>query len=334
MVRVLNHLGVPLQVPHLLELALVRTVDALARAEQLGDPALLYWAAMWRAETAARAGDMGEMERCLKLHTETARQLDQPIFRWGCTFVQGLRALIAGDTDAAERLATEALTLGMESGQPDASTIFGAQLMIVHGQRGTMSELIPLIEEMATTTPDISPWLFGSLLAKAHAEADRNEEATGYLDRFAAAGFDLPLDQVWLTGMVDYAEAAIECDSRRHAAALYDRLRPFVAQLPATGASALPPVSSYLGGLATVLGRYDEAEAHLAESAAMTRSMGAKFFAARTDLLSGRMYAARNEPGDPDRARERLMAASDAAARHGYRSVERRAARSLEPLTV
>ena len=97
--------------------------------------------------------------------------------------------------------------------------------MIVHGQRGTMSELIPLIEEMATTTPDISPWLFGSLLAKAHAEADRNEEATGYLDRFAAAGFDLPLDQVWLTGMVDYAEAAIECDSRRHAVLVLCHLR-------------------------------------------------------------------------------------------------------------
>jgi class 3 adenylate cyclase len=333
-VRVLNHLGVPLQVPHLLELALVRTIDALARAERLGDPALLYWAAMWRAETAARAGDMEEMERCLKIHAETTRQLDQPIFRWGCTFAQGLRALIAGDTDAAEQLATEALAIGTESGQPDAGTIFGAQLMIVHGQRGTMSELIPLVEEMATTTPDISPWLFGSLLAKAHAEADRNEEAAGYLDRFAAADFDLPFDQVWLTGMVDYAEAAIECRSRRHAGPLYDRLRPFATQLPATGASALPPVSSYLGGLATVLGRYDEAEAHLAESAAMSRRMGAKFFAARTDLLSGRLYAVREEPGDADRARERLTAATDAAAQHGYRGVERRATRSLERLAV
>ena len=275
---------------------------------------------------------MDEMERCLKLHAETTRQLDQPIFRWGCTFVQGLRALIAGDTDAAEQLATEALTIGSESGQPDAGTIFGAQLMIVHGQRGTMSELIPLIEDMATTTPDISPWLFGSLLAKAHAEADRVEEATGHLDRFAAAGFDLPFDQVWLTGMVDYAEAAIECDDPQHAGRLYDLLRPWAAQLPATGASALPPVSSYLGGLATVLGRYDEAEAHLADAAALSRRMGAKFFAARTDLAAGRLCAARKGPGDADRARERLTAATRTATRHGYGSVERRAARALQTL--
>lgn len=331
-VRVLNHLYIPLQVPHLLDVALERTEEALRLATALGDPALLYWASMWRAETAARSADIETMDRCLHIHGTTAERLHQPIFIWGNTFVRGLRAMIAGDTDAAERLATRAFEIGSESGQPDAGTIFGSQLLIVNGQRGTMSTLIPLIEKMASETPDISPWLFGSLLAKAHVEAGNNDEAIRLLDKFAAADFDLPLDQVWLTGMVDYADAAIEAESRAHAAPLFERLLPWAGQLPATGASALPPVSAYLGGLATVLGNFEQAETHFARAATLSRRMDAQFFCARNDLLWGRMFGARDDEGDRERASALLEKAEAAAARRGYGSVARNAAKSLEQL--
>jgi len=45
------------------------------------------------------------------------------------------RALIAGDTDEAERLASECLAIGTDSGQPDADAIFAVQLLGVKGQR-------------------------------------------------------------------------------------------------------------------------------------------------------------------------------------------------------
>jgi hypothetical protein len=332
MVRVLNHVYVPLQVPQLLDVALARTEEAFARASGLSDPALLYWAAMWRLETAARAGDIQTMDRCMHIHASTAEQLNQPIFMWGRTFVRALRALISGDTDAAERFAADALAIGTESGQPDASTIFGAQLMVVSGQRGRMSDLIPLIEQLATETPDISPWLFGSLLAKAHVEADRRDEALRHLDAFAAAGFDLALDQVWLTGMVDYAEAAIGCESRAHAEPLYQRLLPWDDQVPATGASALPPVSQYLGGLATVLGDYESADNHFAHGGEMSHRMGATFFCASNDLLWGRMYLARGQRGDAERARVLLQSAKTLGGNHRYGNVERRATQLLETI--
>ena len=332
MVRVLNHVYVPLQVPQLLDVALARTEEAFARASRRSDPALLYWAAMWRLETAARAADIETMDRCMQIHASTAEQLNQPIFMWGRTFVRALRELISGDTDAAERFATDALAIGTEGGQPDASTIFGAQLMVVSGQRGNMSDLIPLIEKLAAETPDISPWLFGSLLAKAHVEADRTGEALRHLDAFAAAGFDLALDQVWLTGMVDYAEAAIGCRSRAHAEPLYRRLLPWAHQVPATGASALPPVSQYLGGLATVLDDYESADNHFAHAGQMSHRMHATFFCASNDLLWGRMYLARGQSGDPERARVLLQSAKSVAASHGYANVERRATTLLQTI--
>ena len=44
-VRVLNHVFLPLLVPSLLEQSLARTADALVRAERVGDPVLLFFAA-------------------------------------------------------------------------------------------------------------------------------------------------------------------------------------------------------------------------------------------------------------------------------------------------
>ena len=94
------------------------------------------------------------------------------------------------------------------------------------------------------------------------------------LEAFAASGFDLRLDHVWLSAMVDYADAAVACGDPTYAWPLFERLAPWHAQLPATSASALPPVSHYLGGLAGVLGRYDEADAYFSQSAAMSAAVG------------------------------------------------------------
>ncbi len=329
LLRVLNHIQIALQVPSLLAQSLIRTTKALRIAEHVGDPVQLFWAAQWRAEAAARDGDMDEMLRCIGIHGSMAEQLNQPIFNWGHAFVSAVPAQIAGDTDRAEALASEALRIGKESGQPDAETIFGAQFIIACGQRGSMSDLAPLIEQMAAEAPDISRWLFGSLLAKAYVEGDRFDEALSLLEQFAAADFDLPQDQIWLTGMVDFADAAIECGDPRYAAPLFDRLEPWVDQLPATGGSALAPVSYYLGGLATVLGRYDDAEAYFVQSASFCRRAGAKFFAARTDLAWGKLLTARRGPGDVEQARELLARAQTAAATLGYGAVERRAAEAL-----
>jgi class 3 adenylate cyclase/tetratricopeptide (TPR) repeat protein len=330
--RVLNHLYIPLQVPELLGPALARTTDALMRAERLGDPALLYWAAMWRYQTAARSGDIDELERCLEIHGAMAAQLGQPVFAWGHAFLRGQRAFIAGDTDRAEELAAEALQIGTDSGQPDAALIYGTQLIMVRGQRGTMNELIPLIEKMASDAPEISPWMFGSLLAKAHVEVDGTHEALAQLEAFAASGFGLRMDHVWLSGMVDYADAAVACGDPTYATPLFERLAPWHAQLPATGASALPPVSHYLGGLAGVLGRYDEADAYFSHAAAVSERLGAKFFAARTDLWWGNVLARRDRLGDADAARARLTKAQRAARAQGYADVNRRATEALESL--
>jgi ATP/maltotriose-dependent transcriptional regulator MalT len=149
------------------------------------------------------------------------------------------------------------------------------------------------------------------------------------LDEFAASGFDLPLDPLWLTGMVAYAEAAIICRDPKYARPIFDLLAPWADQFSTTGITAEGPVSLVLGGLATVLGRYDDADAYFAQAAAFNDRANAKFFAANTNLAWGEMLAERNAPGDTARARELLIKAKTAAVTHGYAIVERRATQLL-----
>ena len=328
-VRVLNHVSQGLQAPPLVERALAWTADALARAERVGDPLLLFFAATRRAAFTATAGDIGETDRCLEIMGTLAEQLKQPTLDWLNTLEHATRAVIAGDTDRAEQLATDALQIGTDGGEPDAASIFGAQLLTVSFQRGTMGDLVPLVEQVAADNPGAAPTAI-AVLAAAHAEADRTDEARHRLEELASSGFEIPLDMLWTTGMTMYAEAAIECRDTGYAQPLFDRLAPWADRLSYSSASAEGPVSHYLGGLAAVLGRYDEAEVYFAQSAAFSERVGAKFFAARTNLTWGRMLIERQAPGDAERAQDLLAAAHTAATANGYGNVERRAAAALQ----
>ena len=328
--RVLNHVGLPLAVPHLLDLSLARSTEALVRAERVGDPILLCAATSARRFIAACAGDVEEMDRCLDLKRRLVEELDQPFFHWVHTLQRTTRALIAGDCHQAEALATEALQIGTDGGQPDAFIVYGAQMIMVNLWRGTLDPLIPLIEQAITDNPGLP--VFGAALALAHAEADHTEETRELLTEFALTGFDLPLDATWLTGMIAYADAAAECGDPRYAEPVLEQLAPFADQWLYTDIATSGPISRSIGDLLVVLGRFDEAEHHFARSAASSKRAQAKYFAARTDLSWGRMLVERRATGDGVAAREVLSRAQEDATAEGYGNIARRAERALQQL--
>ena len=333
-VRVINQVILPSLVPSLLEQTLARTADALVRAERLGDPVLLFFAAHARASAVFLAGDIDEMDRCIETMGSLAEQIDQPILSWTNTFHLSKRAQIAGDTDLAEKLATEALQIGTDCGQPDAALFWSGQILVVSTQRGTMGELIPLIEQMLDEA-SAPARVLTPILAMANAEADHTEDARRLLEEFAAADFDLPIGPGWITTMHCYAEAAIHCGDAMYAGPLFDRLAPWAEQAVASGSvTASGLVSHSLGGLATALDRYDEADSYFKQSAAMSARMKAKFYVAKTDLLWGSMLAKRQSEGDTDKARDLLKKAHTAAVAHGYGTVERRASAALELIGI
>ena len=64
----------------------------------------------------------------------------------------------------------------------------------------------------------------------------------------------------------------------------------------------------------------------------MSERLGAKFFAARTNLWWGNVLARRGRTGDAEAARARLVKAQRAAGALGYADVDRRATEALEAL--
>jgi hypothetical protein len=289
---------------------------------------LQFFAANWRRQACAQAGRVSEMEPCTEMMRVLVERLNQPVLTWVHTFGLAWLAIIAGDTDTAERYATEALGIGSESGQPDAAFIYGGQLMMIHYQRGTLHELSDLMEDMAAGTPTLAGVLSGAL-AIADMEVDDTDGSRRRLEAFAVGNFELEMNPVWVTGMIFYADAAVELGDAIFAGPLNERLVPWADQWSDNGATAANPICHYLGGLATVLGLYDEADAYFAQSAAMCEGASARFFLAQTHLLWGRMLLDRGKISDRDRALSLLQSARDCAIVNRYASVQNRAERAL-----
>ena len=145
--------------------------------------------------------------------------------------------------------------------------------------------------------------------------------------------FALPEDSGWFDGMTNYARVVIGLQLRDYAGTLIELLAPYADQVPFNGLCPQPPVAMTIGGCATVLGRYEEAEAYFAQAAELNARGGMLFADAQTNLLWGQMLHARGAAGDIHRARELLEEAASSAASRGYAMVERRARGELSKLT-
>ena len=277
------------------------------------------------------AGDIAEMDHQMEIVRQLVERLDQPVLRWTYLFTRAWRAMIDGDTDVVDKYAAESFEIGTDSGQPDAFVMYGGQLITIGLQRGTLSDLVPILTQMSIDAPEVGGAVT-SALTLAHAEAGNLDQVRNLLEEFAATNFVLPIDATWLTGVVWRADAAIALGDPVFIEPIFNLLLPWADQWPSNGAESESPVSQYLGALATGLGRYEEAEEFFAHAMSESDRTNAKFFAARTNLLWGVMLCQRNRDGDPERARELLERALELASANSYANVSLRARAALEAL--
>ena len=329
-IRTLNLVCDPLQVPSTLRERMVDAKEALELSELLGDPDLLFWTGAYSRLAAVQAGDFEMARRCLATMRDVIRGLRQPTMMWVTLFNDAADALLSGDPDRAEQLATAALEIGTESGQPDAFGFYGAEMIGVRRQQGRYGELVPLIEQIAAENPALP--VFRATLAEGHMEAGNFDTARQMLEAAAADLTSLPYDVVWIFAVASYADVATELRAEAPARLLLDLLAPFDDQVLFIGATAGSPVAYYCGSLESVLGLYDQAEAHFAKAAELNARGQMQFAAAVTHLRWGRMLSARGGSGDLERARDLLTQAHAGAVSRGYASIARRATAALSEL--
>ena len=328
-VDVVYRCGPALNAPSTLATELADFAEAFAAASELDDAVPLYFTSIDCA-LAVRAGQFELARERLAIGRAMAERLGQPLLLWVAGFADASLALLHGDTVEAEQLATAALEVGTAGGQPDAFAFYGIQLMQTRHEQGRGAELVSLIADAAEENPSMPA--YRGVLAAALLDAGDEAAARELVDEAATHSFSLPEDNAWFDGMVHYAKVVIELQLRAHGEPLIKLLVPFGDQVPHNGLIPQPPVATYLGGLATVVGRYEEAESYFEQAAELNARGAMRFAEAETNMYWGRMLRERNGPGDADRARILLQQARESAAARGYARVERRASAELSKL--
>ena len=323
LVDVVQAINVPATLAQRIELAR----EAAALAPEVGDPLLQFWSALFLAMFLYTAGDVTEADQLYEVARSVATEVGQPLLRWLITFGDSCRAQLAGDLDRAERLSLEAADLATATGQPDATVFLGAQLSTVRIMQGRSDEVVELVQLVVAESPGVPA--FVASLAMMYVDLDRPEDARRLLEPLAANGFAFPEDLAYLGGLGQATATIGELGWVEAASSLYERIRPWERQIYYNGLTAGVEMSMWLGVLASVLGRDDDADAHFARSVDTHQRIGAAFGLAATQVYWGRHLVSRGRPGDRERGVSLLQEATASADERGYGVIARRARAAL-----
>jgi tetratricopeptide (TPR) repeat protein len=326
--RVLTLRFYTLNVPETVGERQAEATEALAFADEIDDPVLRGYATWFRMWACCEQGDIAEADRRLEELRVLTDRVGPSFLRYAVAFSRSWRALLAGRTEEAETLATDALQLGNESGQPESLALFASQLVEIRRYQGRLGEVVDLLTGAVDDNPGI-PGLRAQL-AGAYCELGRHSEAAALLDADIVDGFtDFPYDPLWLVAMSLLAEACARLGRAEPATLLYRRLAPWRDQMPYAGSAIFGSVNYYLGLLATTMGLFDEAERHFSEAAAHHERIGAAYWLAVTRLGWAGMLKQRQCPADAARAASLRDQTLAAARELGFTVVERDAAALL-----
>jgi tetratricopeptide (TPR) repeat protein len=176
------------------------------------------------------------------------------------------RITIEGRFEQARALLADIATLSAELPDTTIPLSVDSQLIVLNWIQRGPGEMGEHVRSYADGVPAMPIWRAG--LAAALAGAGRRAEACLEFDRLAADDFAaLPRDNLWFGAMAALAEVAATLDLSEQALALHAQLAPFAGRNIVTPTVAfLGPVEMWLGILARVGGRGEQALEHLARA--------------------------------------------------------------------
>jgi hypothetical protein len=296
-----------IRVPSTLPQRLADTAEAVAITARRDDLLARFWALEHRLRAVSEVPDLDEADRCLDECAALAERLAQPGLRYYLAMHGSWRRLLAGDLEGAEEATNAVRRIGLETGQPEAGSMFVAELLAVRREQGRQGELEPLLIQALHDNPGIAA--LRSSVAYAHAGAGRLEQAAEVFEADARNGFrDMPYNTLWSTALVHYADVAAVLRARAAAAVLHQQLAPYSGQLAHNSATCLGPIDRALGVLAATLSRHEEAAGSFARAEATCERIEAPLWLARTLLAWVRLV-----PQPSGQARARLRRASELA---------------------
>jgi AAA ATPase domain len=240
-------------------------------------------------------------------------------------------ALVEGDyARAAELLNREAVYGFPAATSRDPVSAWSMQSFLLAREQGDVAR----VEEQVRSSIDEFPWYpcHRAALALLLIDLDRADEARVVFDDLAEGEFGaLYRDSEWLFGMAQASEACALLDAKDEAAILYAQLRPFAgSHAIAHAEGSMGATDRYLGLLAETMGLLDEAVGHLEAGLRFNEQMGARPWAAHTQIDLARVLQARGTPDDVKRAGDLRRSAMATAKALGMLALEAAVARADE----
>lgn len=266
---------------------------AVASARIAEDPVLEFWTSRAAYFVAIESADPQLARESLDRITSIASGVGEPRLRWIAAQHEAFEAMMEARLEDAERLIEVALEIGTEIGEPDAFSLYAGQLFAARSFAGRYAELLPLVQGVMEASPDMLA--FRLAYAIICLSVDREDEARAILRAGADDGFvAIPVDYAWMTTVIGYAVLTVDLEDAEIAAQLYPILEPFGDEVAFSGATSQGPIRAYLGKLASVMGRHDQADDHLRRALDVARSFGWKYHEATTLVALARSQQRRS----------------------------------------
>lgn len=289
---------------------LVVARELVAMAEEAGETERATLARSWLAVDLYEAGHLAAARAELGAVLRHADELRQPFLSWSALAFAAQVALFEGHLDEAEALARQAYEAGSECRTAGAGIVLRQQLSAVRRHQGRFDELERLDPGARAHLAAEGYDCRHNPLLVALANLGRADEARALVGRLLRNGVVETLFPVIVpeaerstTGRlccpVAMADVLWALDDVERAGPLYEMLLPsaerhvLVMEAESRGVCAL-----YLGQLATLLGRFDQADAHFRMAHARHERIGARVWAAHGRLDHARMLLRRQGPDD------------------------------------
>ena len=227
-----------------------------------------------------------------------------PLRAWDTGF-----ALLQGRFADAERLAAEALPIGVRIGHPFARPVHRGHCGLLAFERRNFDEVFVSFDPARRFHRGAVQWAH-AFVGRALFAAGRTEEAAARLARLGRDAFrGVPRNIRWTGTAIEAANLCADLADAERAAELAPLLEPVASQ---HAVLALPvcyggPATHALGRLYTVLGRHDEAREALDEARASAAALGARPAVRRIELD---LAAHHERHGSRSAAREHHAAAA------------------------
>ena len=268
------------------------------------------WGLAYRCSFYLEQGNISASDADLALLKSRGRETGSIFNMWIAKHTDATRACMSGRFDEAEQLAIEALSIGAIENAERQMQVLIYTLRWLQGRLGENEE---------ATESDIEQkysgdFVYDTLYAHMKAALGKKEDARAMLERLAVHDFaDVP--RYWGTTYVllSLSQVAIMVGETDRAARLYDLLHPYKDRLCIIGTSATchGAMALWLGMLAAMLKRWDDAVEHFEAALETTVRIGMRPWLARTQHEYARMLIERDDPGDQEKAKELLSEATD-----------------------